>query len=370
VALEISPLGERHHTGIANVTKRLAIELLSDETVDGRFFFNRSEIPQSIVKRLTEMERGDILWWLAARADFSASVPFPIRGSVVGIYSNHKWHRRLFPIEVQIVYDLTAIMAPQFHTEETIDFWETRLLDDMYSSDLIVAVSESTKADIRTYFPQLHDIPCIVAPLAPSTDHTVTFDDETAAEPYVLILGTLEPRKNVEIVFDVLTENREILDRYKFVFVGRWGWGTSAADMIENRGFTDTVERGRLVFTGFVSDRVRDRLIRHARCVLYPSHYEGFGLPILEALSFGTPVITGYGSSLPEAGGAVATYCDVKSVASFANALRSVLDSAESLSSAARARRRAWAAQFTWPATYRTIRDAAIALAARQHIAR
>jgi hypothetical protein len=164
VALEISPLGERHHTGIANVTKGLAIELVSDETVDGRFFFNRSEIPRSIVERLMETERGDILWWLASRADLSTRVPFPVRGAAVGIYANHKWHRRLFPIEVQIVHDLTTIVAPQFHTAVTIDSGERQLLGDMYSSDLIVAVSESTKADIQTYFPSFTTSPASSPP--------------------------------------------------------------------------------------------------------------------------------------------------------------------------------------------------------------
>jgi len=362
LALEISPLGERHHTGIANVTKHLAKALLADDTVDQHFFFNRSELPRAIVQQAVDLEDGSILWWIAARASAGPELSFDPMQPVIGLYPGHKWHRRLFPVEVQIVHDITTLLAPRFHTEETVQFWQSQLLSDMLSSDLIVTVSESTKTDILTYYPQLAGRPCITVPLAPASVGPVTVEVQDA-EPYVLVLGTLEPRKNVEVVLEALSRRSDLIAAARFVFAGHWGWGPGAEELTRRYGLQDAVASGRIVFSGFVADSVRDALMTHARCVLYVSHYEGFGLPILEALRVGAPVLTGYGSSLPEVGGDVARYCDVADPDAVAAALLDILSSAESGSAAARQSRQDWAATFDWSLTYRRIRDAAIAIA-------
>ncbi len=365
VALEVSTLGERHHTGISNVTKGLARELLADASVDGRFFFDRAEVPRDVIARLLPMEGGDILWWMMSRIGSAIPSPYPPGAKPVGIYPNHKWHRRQFPVEVQIVHDLTTVLMPQYQTAQAIDLWQSRLLGDMITSDLIVTVSQSTRNDIETYFPQLADIPKLVSRLAPSR-RPAEPRETTPAEPYVVVLGTLEPRKNIDIVLSLLERDPTLLDRAKFVFVGRLGWLIDLDALVRRHKLKEAEEQGRLVFTGFVSEEVRDALIRQSRCVLYPSHYEGFGLPILEALSLGTPVITGYGSSLPEAGGDAAIYCDIDSEESLGTALRGVLDDASANAAPAVAARKAWASRFSWTATYQRIRDAALDLAAKR----
>ncbi|HEY0104560.1 MAG TPA: glycosyltransferase family 1 protein, partial [Rhizomicrobium sp.] len=348
VALDISPLAERFHTGIANVTKHLARQMLDDDTVDGRFLFNRGEIARDLVEPILAMDGGEILWWLASRT-FDATAPAPDPDRIaIGIYSNHKWHRRLYPTEVQIVHDITTLVTPWFHDDQNISTWQSRLLADMLSSDLIVAVSESTRADILTYYPQLAPIPCVVASLATTIDAPQALADLDAVERYVLVLGTLEPRKNLKVVFELLGENKDLLDGTRFIFAGRRGWALDTEALIRSHGLDDAVRDGRIVFTGFVSDAARDELMRHARCVLYISHYEGFGLPVLEALSVGAPVITGIGSSLPEAGGDRAVYCDVGSAASVAAALRGVLGSPASVGARERRSRQDWAARFHW----------------------
>lgn len=109
---------------------------------------------------------------------------------------------------------------------------------------------------------------------------------------------------------------------------------------------------------------VRDRLVAELVCVVYPSLYEGFGLPVLEALRFGTPVITGRSASLPEAGGDQAIYCDLTSTEEFEAAVNQCLVERRKRMAGghhfeAEARRR-WASAFTWQATYERIRDAAL----------
>jgi glycosyltransferase involved in cell wall biosynthesis len=367
IALEISSLGEQNHTGIPNVTKKLAEELLGDTEVDARFFFNRQEIGRMVVEDLIRIDGGKILHWIAGRASFPHK-PISLDQPVIGIYPAHKWHRRLFPLEVKIVHDLTCLLVPEFHSVENVEFDALHLLGDLASSDLIVAVSESTRIDLRSYFPQLSHIPCIVAPLAPGTPADVLPIDR--ATPYVLVLGTLEPRKNVELILEFLSEFSEVLEKITFVFIGRFGWGKSSRELTERYGLADHVASGAIRFLGFVSDEARNQLLAYARCVVYPSLYEGFGLPVVEALSCGTPIITGTGSSLVEAGGAAAYYCDVTSVASFAATLdRCLMENDPDLGTnvAERAtQRRRWAASFSWSDTYLRIKDAALDLVENQ----
>jgi glycosyltransferase involved in cell wall biosynthesis len=353
-ALEISPLGERRHTGIANVTKALASEMLSDESIEARFFFQRAETPRETVESILKLDGGEILWWLAGRLDARPKFrPGPGR-TPVGLFPATKRHRRLFPFEVLIVHDLTAITAPHLHTPEAARFWQERALVDMLSSDLIVAVSQSTRIDIETYFPQARQIPCIVAPLAAA--QTIANGVRRSAEDFVLVLGTLEPRKNVDLVLEVLSENPDLFDAAKFAFVGRSGWGETIATLVGKYGLTDRVASGDIIFTGFVSDPARNALLANARLVVYPSRYEGFGLPVLESLACGAPVLTSFSSSLPEVGGEVAEYCDFDSKDSLVAKLKSMLARPDHDS----AQRTAWAGQFTWANTYRRIRDAAL----------
>jgi glycosyltransferase involved in cell wall biosynthesis len=363
LALEIGPLSERHYTGIANVAKHLAAEILKDETVEGRFFFNRQEISAAVVQRLIDLEGGSILRWLVQRALFPSVYSSALDRTIIGIFTNHKTHRRLFPFEVQIIHDLTTLITPQYHNRDNINFGNAHRFGDAASSDLIVAVSESTRTDLLTYYPKLAHIPCIVAPLASCASRDVTLPFGTTVEPYVLVLGTLEPRKNIEFVFEFLSTHPSLLERIPFVFVGRWGWGRSAQDLIIHYRLAQYVENGSIRFTGFVCDEVRDYLLAYARCVVYASRYEGFGLPVLEALSYGVAVVTGHGSSLPEAGGLFATYCDVGSTSSFGDALlRSIEDNGETATAA----RRKWADSFSWTKTYQTIKDASLSLARSQ----
>lgn len=365
VALEIGPLGEQAHTGIANVTKRLAIELLNDKRVDGRFFFSRQMIPRSLVEKVVTLHGFPLLSWIMGRCDFDQQLECVANRPIIGIYTGHKGHRRLFPLEVMIIHDLTTIVTPQYQVASTVEFWESRLAADMATSDLIVCCSASTEQDVRTYYPQLNHIPSIVSLLAPSSSRTrpkvSSARREQKCEPYVLVLGTLEPRKNVGFVLEFLSTNKDVLAEAKFVFVGRWGWGDTIDALVKRYGLEAEVSCGLIRFTGFVSDDVRDALMEGARGIIYPSRYEGFGLPIVEAFQFGLPVVTTLSSSLPEAAGELAYYCDMDSLPSFGTALMRLLRERDSEGSERIMQaRRKWVEPLTWSATYERIRDAAL----------
>ena len=366
VALEISPLSERHFTGIANVTRMMARELLADDTVEAKFIMGRSEVPPAFIAELLALTGGDILWWLAGRLDSTPRFDGWLDRPIVGLYPSTKPHRRLFPFEALVVHDLTTVVTPQYHTPDTVAFWQRQLLPDIMSSDMLVAVSESTASDIRTYFPQARDIPCIVVPEAPCGAAVPPLPAGRRVAPYILVLGTLEPRKNVTVVFEMLAAHPELLERATFVFVGRWGWGAQVSDLMAAHGLGEAVRSGRILFTGFIGDEARDQLLAEALAVVYPSMYEGFGLPILEAMLHGTAVITTYSTSLPEVGGDLADYFDAQSPISLKKAVEVAIARWRTpAEDEARLRRRAWAKRFSWTRFYRRIRDGALALQTR-----
>ena len=126
----------------------------------------------------------------------------------------------------QIVHDLSTFLTPQFHNEDTINFHTSSLFDDVHSNDLTFCVSEATREDVLRYLGPLDPEKVVAVPLAATT--AVEDIPQLAgrdAEPYVLVLGTIEPRKNIGIVLGYLACNRSILRRTKFVFLGRYGWG-------------------------------------------------------------------------------------------------------------------------------------------------
>ncbi|MDR1538591.1 MAG: glycosyltransferase family 4 protein [Clostridiales bacterium] len=119
-------------------------------------------------------------------------------------------------------------------------------------------------------------------------------------EKYILALSTFEPKKNLLLLLSAFLNVEEYVD-YDIVLVGRNGWKTKEI-------FKSIKNEKRVHVTGFVEDSSLPEIYRHALCFIFPSKYEGFGLPPVEALSFGTPVIASDAASIPEVLGQQATY--------------------------------------------------------------
>ena len=159
--------------------------------------------------------------------------------------------------------------------------------------------------------------------------------------PFLLAVGTLEPRKNLPRLLDAFGEVSDELPGHWLVVVGPFGWGPRL------RPTWDSV---RVKLAGPVGDAVLHALYRSADGLAYPSLYEGFGLPVLEAMAHGLPVLTSGRSSLPEVAGDAALLVDPLDRGSIAKGLvRLVNDSALRRRLADAGPRRA--ARFTWPAT-------------------
>lgn len=136
---------------------------------------------------------------------------------------------------------------------------------------------------------------------------------------YFLYLGTLQPKKNIEGLikaFGLL--NSEV----QLVIAGKKGWQYEKMfELVKELKLEDKV-----IFTGFVDEEDKPYLIAGATAFVFPSFYEGFGIPVLESMNLGVPVITSNRASLPEVGGKAAIYCDPDNIESITGAMKKVLE--------------------------------------------
>ncbi len=218
----------------------------------------------------------------------------------------------------------------------------------------VIAVSESTRADIVGYL-GVRPEKVVVTHLAaddgfrPVTgDALVAFQAEQGlVRPFVLSVGTIEPRKNLPALLRAFGSLAEELP-HDLVLLGAEGWmgGPIRAAWLELPAAT----RERVRFVGFAPARALPAWYSAAAVLAFPSHYEGFGLPPLEAMSCGTPVVASNTSSLPEVVGDAALTVDPDDDAALAAALRRVLTE-PALAADLRARGLARARRFSWAAT-------------------
>ena len=327
--LETGPLCESEYTGIPNVVCNLARQMLTDRDMETRFFIERREVPRDVIAELIELRSGNVLKWIVGNTNLSpVSVLSDDRS--VGIFGNVKTAHFLFDYEAQIVHDFSCLVTPQFHHAHTIQYHSEALLRDLATNDLNICVSSSTKSDLETYFPEVAPEKNMVAHLghywpdrfAELYENQVS---RTDMAPYILVLGTIEPRKNIDAVLAHLAQHRGLLERFVFVFCGRHGWGPGIKEKLAEFRLLRETERGRLVFTGFVGEFAKYCLLSRSTLVVYPSLFEGFGLPVLEALSLGKAVVTTASSSIPEVGGDAVYYFNPFEPDSFGNALAGAL---------------------------------------------
>jgi glycosyltransferase involved in cell wall biosynthesis len=201
---------------------------------------------------------------------------------------------------------------------------------------LVLVPSEFTRRDVIEHY---RADPDRVRVVPPAFDPTIScepeVDEETVAwahengarHPFVLYLGNLHRRKNVGRLiraFGQVLGSEPDLAGARLLVAGAPWWGGD-----EERGAAHFAPPGSVVFLGRVSDRQRDYLLATADAVAYPSLFEGFGLPVLEAMAAGTPVVTSNTTSLTEVAGDAALLVDPYDVEEIAKALRRVLTDGE-----------------------------------------
>lgn len=167
-----------------------------------------------------------------------------------------------------------------------------------------------------------------------------------AGPPYFLFVGNLEPRKNLARALRAFARIAPSLPAHRFVMVGQPGWKYD--DVL--RELRRPALEGRVELRGYVDESELPALYRHATAFVYPSLYEGFGLPVIEAMACGAPVLTSRVSALPELAEGAALLVDPTDEAALAEAMHALATDA-ALGTRLRAAGRARAAQYSWEAT-------------------
>lgn len=226
------------------------------------------------------------------------------------------------------LHDLIFQFDPDSHKPLNIAFLKTMMPRFLKAADAIIAVSECSKRDAMRLYnipaKKIHVIDEGVDPkFTPMTDPDRLSQVRAKyhlPDRFILHVGTIEPRKNLPLLFEVAAQIKEHV-----VVAGKLGWLTDPIlAKVKELGVED-----RVTFTGFVADDDLPALISAATVLAMPSKYEGFGLPILEAMACGTPVVASNAASLPEVGGDAVLYAWPDDVRSWTSLLTLALDDLE-----------------------------------------
>lgn len=230
---------------------------------------------------------------------------------------------------VTTIHDLTFLKFPDEHLPYYVAAHKSHLERAKAKAAAVIAVSQATKRDlIDQGF--LTDKVQVIYEAASAMFKPI----KTKRQPFILSVGTQEPRKNIQRLIEAW---RPLKRRYELVITGKFGWGER----------TKPIKGVRLL--GFVSDEELVKLYCQTQVFVYPSLYEGFGLPVLEAMACGCPVVTSGVSSLPEIGGEAAVYVEPTSVTSITQGIKIALEQSAKL----RRLGLEQAKQFSWEKTAR-----------------
>ncbi len=205
--------------------------------------------------------------------------------------------------KVMTIHDVTFIKYPEF-VSNIVRTYTQRIKECLRWTDLIIANSESTKRDIIEYLgveeKLIHVTPLAGRYAGYSLSETRPDSNYDFGQPYILFVGTIEPRKNITTLIEAFNY---LKTRYKIphnlVLIGQKGWLYEPIFQAINQSpFCDSIYH-----LNYLSDSAVAGFYRRAAVFVYPSIYEGFGLPVLEAMTLGCPVITSNTSSLPEVAG-------------------------------------------------------------------
>jgi glycosyltransferase involved in cell wall biosynthesis len=237
---------------------------------------------------------------------------------------------------VSTVHDLSPVLFPELHTPQNRALFKRKMCYVQERAQAIIAVSEHTKRDLVKVLAipeeRVHVVYNAAAPgYHPIRDRgeirRVTRKYGVPGSGYILHVGTLEPRKNlVRLVEAYAVALDHCGDRVPpLVLAGGKGWlYEEIFHSVERLGLQQ-----RVIFTGFVDDEDLPALFNGALFFVYPSLYEGFGIPVLEAMACGVPVITSNASSLPEIVGEAGVLVDPIDAGALAAALMALLDDLE-----------------------------------------
>lgn len=272
----------------------------------------------------------------------------------------------LFSKSAAIIFDLSYELHKEYSDDKNARFLSKGVRKTLAKVDKAIVISQSVKKELADFYNYPKSK---IAVAYPAADQNY-FYKRSAHEvknvtrkygikgAYILTLSNLEPRKNLDGVVDAYCDlPKSITDKVSLLLVGVNGWKTEKlTDKI-----TGKVNQGFNILrpSRYVSDDDKPAIISGAKLLVYPSHYEGFGMPPLEALACGVPVITSDNSSLPEVVKGVGAMVQSTDTTAITNAIKDSLGDWQKLSDKVRIDGPEQASKFSWTDSAKVVLDAA-----------
>ncbi len=302
---------------------------VSQLPVPGRGMTRNLNLAYKVAKKIVPKPRA--LRRFAERIAFSYHAQ---RGGEEAVYHEPNFYPLPYrgPTVVSI-HDLSCFDHPETHPKERVEMALRELPRAVDRADRIITISHATANAIKNRF-GVADERIVVTHLAAGSQfgprhHSLLIDPlgKIGLTPggYLLCVGTLEPRKNLVTLFQAYAALNNALRRnFPLIVVGMPGWHTSQLESESAK----LVSKGEIIFLGYVPDALMPSIYAGALAFVYPSIYEGFGLPPLEAMASGIPVITSNSTSLPEVVGDAGIQLPPLDVDGFRDSIQALLEDA------------------------------------------
>lgn len=322
IRLETSCLATPHLSGVSHYTKLLGEALGSAEGVslDCRYFnfMNRQPkpdiaiSPSPVANALLPLKVYAKLQSHGFAPRFDTGMP-PVDLTIFPNFAT--WPTGHSKLRATVVHDLTYLYHPEVVEDKNLAHLRRVVPRTMREADFVITVSEAVKTELIREFDITPD-KCVVTTIPPDNMFYQPSDADTikkvkqkykiSADNYILFLGNLEPRKNLAALVEAYQQLPDTLrSQYSLVLAGAKGWKT---EKTQHTIDTAIAKGEKVQHIGFIDHDDRVALYQGASLFVLPSLYEGFGMPVLEALAAGTPVLAADIPVLREAGGEVVRY--------------------------------------------------------------
>lgn len=270
-----------------------------------------SDLPKENQFFKYQIVKGKFLW-----SQFFLPLKLVFNKNIDVFFSPAHYSPRFLKIPLVVtIHDLSYLYYPHDFLKKDLYKLKNWTKNSLERAKKIIAVSKTTKKDIINHYhiPE-YKIEVIyngyekkISPLT-SKDKEKTKKWGLIPRKYLLYVGTIQPRKNLSLLIESFSVFSKKFPDFKLAIVGKKGW---LYNTIFNQVKNLNLEK-KIIFTEYINDQTLAVFYKNAFCFVFPSLYEGFGLPVLESMSFNCPVISSFSSSLPEIGSDACLYFDPK----------------------------------------------------------
>jgi len=329
------------HTGIARYTYEISKKLQNLTTDRYEIYFDYGLHTKELISTNNKTKKSDILSYIKSIIVQNPTIKYIARMILqyISKYTSPTydiyWQPNFIPNPnikakkvITTVHDFSFYLQPQWHPKERVKYFEKHFWKHTKKSDHIITGSHFSKQEIIKYLQYPKDN---ISVIYHGVNHDIykIYDKKTLSitknkyhlnDRFILCVGSLEPRKNLINLIKAYTKlDINIKDEFKLLLVGFKGW--------ENNDIKDILqqEKDYINYIGYISDIELAHIYNMASLFVYPSLYEGFGLPPLEAMACGCVVIASDVTSIPEVCKEYAIYIDPLSINDITNKIKYIL---------------------------------------------